>query len=403
MASVSFNSGKLHGSGETFAQFRHSERNERMKHEHTNEDIDKTATRDNWSVQGLSYAEMQARYTARIAEVDKTASNHRRDRVTCVCAVVPVPDGMTDEQAHDFYKTVWDVFSRRYGEDNMVEACVHVDEKHDYVDPDTKQTRTSRTHAHFYFVPERDGNLDAKHIVSRAEMKSLNREIDTLSREIYGLRFMDGTQAKSRGSVERLKQRSEAVELERRVEHAKQEKTALRGELTALKDEIGGLDSALAQAREAAQARQPRKRLLREPVVEVPPDEWQAVAARAQLNTELGTLKARDEVIAMYHEVQEMREQASRELSQAKQQAREIVQTARDEARHEREDLFSETNQKIAGYEVRARSAEERAEKLQGKLDRREQFMDGYKLSNGRTLLEEYNELHHSRGRGRSL
>mgnify|MGYP002621656760 CR=1 FL=1 len=36
-----------------------------------------------------------------------------------------------------------------------------------------------------------------------------------------------------------------------------------------------------------------------------------------------------------------------------------------------------------------------RADKLQGKLDRRERFMDGYTLQNGRTLLEEYNHKHH--------
>lgn len=35
------------------------------------------------------------------------------------------------------------------------------------------------------------------------------------------------------------------------------------------------------------------------------------------------------------------------------------------------------------------------ADKLQGKLDRRERFMDGYTLQNGRTLLEEYNRKHH--------
>jgi len=220
MASVNFSGGKLHGSGETLAQFRHSEREERLKHGHTNEDINKTMTRDNWSVAGLGYDEMRARYTARVAEVDKTASNHRKDRVTCVCAVVPVPEGMTDLQARAWYKDVWAVFSRRYGTDNMIDACVHVDEKHDYIDPDTKENRTSRTHAHFYFVPERDGNFDAKRIVSRAEMKSLNRELDALSRDRYGLRFMDGTQAKSRGTVERMKQRSATAELEVRAERA---------------------------------------------------------------------------------------------------------------------------------------------------------------------------------------
>lgn len=393
MASVSFNGGKLHGSGEVCAQFRHAEREERMKHDHSNEDIDRDATPGNWSIRGLSYPDMQARYTARVAEVDKTASNHRKDRVTCVCAVVPVPEGMTDEQAHDWYNAIWDVFSRRYGQDNLIDACVHVDEKHDYIDPDSKETRTSRTHAHFYFVPERDGNLDAKHIITRGEMRSLNREIDTLSRELYGLRFMDGTQAKSRGSVEALKRASEAFELERRVEHARGEKKALSADLTALKGEVSELDGALEQAREAAQARQPRKRLFRKPVVEVPPDEWKAVTGRAQLNSSLGTLEAQDDAIKLYQYAKDARAQASKELDQAKAQAREIVESARDEARHERESLFSETSQKLLELETRARNAE-------AKVDKLERFMDKYTI-NGHTLLDEFREQNRSRGRSR--
>ena len=224
LASVNFSGGKLHGIGEVCAQFRHSEKEERLRHGHANEDIDKAVTHENWGVVGLSYAEMRERYTARVAEVDKTAKNHRKDRVTCMCAVVPVPDGMTDEQAHDWYRDVWEIFEKHYGAENMIEACVHVDEKHDYVDPDTGETRTSRTHAHFYFVPERDGEFAAKHIISRAEMIALNRELDEVSRERYGLRFMDGTQAKSRGTVERLKRMSDAAEMERQIESAREQR-----------------------------------------------------------------------------------------------------------------------------------------------------------------------------------
>lgn len=242
MASVNFSGGKLHGSGETVAQFRHSERDERMKHEHTNEDIDKTQTSGNWSVCGLSFGELVARYKARIDEVDKTATNKRKDRVTCICAVVPVPEGMTDEQAHSWYRDVWDTFGRHFGKDNMIDACVHVDEKHEYIDPDTKEIRMSRTHAHVYFVPERDGNFDAKRIISRATMQTLNRELDAISRARYGLRFMDGTQAKSRGTVEQLKQRSETEKVRKDAAEAKkvyadlaEKKNALEGEIKALK------------------------------------------------------------------------------------------------------------------------------------------------------------------------
>lgn len=248
MASVNFSGGKLHGSGETIAQFRHSERDERMKHDHTNEDIDKTQTPGNWSVCGLSFGELVARYKARIDEVDKTATNKRKDRVTCICAVVPVPEGMTDEQAPSWYRDVWDTFERHFGKDNMIDACVHVDEKHDYIDPDTKAIRTSRTHAHVYFVPERDGNLDAKHIISRSTMQMLNRELDAISRERYGLRFMDGTQAKSRGTVEQLKQRSETEKVRKDAAEAKKVYVDLAEKKKALESQIEALEGILTSA-----------------------------------------------------------------------------------------------------------------------------------------------------------
>lgn len=457
MASVNFSGGKLHGSGETFAQFRHSERDERLKHEHTNEDIDKTATRDNWSVQGLSYAEMQARYTARVAEVDKTASNRRKDRVTCVCAVVPVPEGMTDEQARDWYRDVWDTFEQHYGADNMIDACVHVDEKHDYIDPDTKETRTSRTHAHFYFVPERDGNFDAKNIVSRAEMRSLNRELDIISRERYGLRFMDGTQAKSRGTVERMKQRSETVELEiraelartdaRQAEQAKQaaQDAAFSAQVQAMEAEQMIFDSqkkerrvrdsikhaqeqkldalrerdAARSSRDVVKALQTLQKAVYEPqtpkvdilatrdakthfggretpaTVTISREDFDALARQADVNAR--TVKAAQAITAAYTGMRDA--------------AADINQNRLDSFDRTRDTITAELSEQVSDLQAelartrgeleqeRARSVQWKnkaalADKLQGKLDRRERFMNGYTLQNGRTLLEEYNRKH---------
>lgn len=472
MASVNFSGGKLHGSGETFAQFRHSERDERLKHEHTNEDIDKTATRDNWSVQGLSYAEMQARYTVRVAEVDKTASNHRKDRVTCVCAVVPVPEGMTDEQARDWYRDVWDAFEQHYGAENMIDACVHVDEKHDYIDPDTKETRTSRTHAHFYFVPERDGNFDAKNIVNRAEMRSLNRELDTISRERYGLRFMDGTQAKSRGTVERMKQRSETVELEIRAERARTDarqaeqdrRTAEQAKAQAEQAKQAAQDAAFSaqvQAMEAEQMifdSQKKERRVRDSIKHAQEQKLDALRERDAARSSRDVVKAlqtlqkavyepqtpkvdilatRDakthfggretpatvtisredfDALARQADVNARTVKAAQAITAAytgmRDAAADINQNRLDSFDRTRDTITAELSEQVSDLQAelartrgeleheRERSAQLKdkaalADKLQGKLDRRERFMDGYTLQNGRTLLEEYNRKYH--------
>lgn len=472
MASVNFSGGKLHGSGETFAQFRHSERDERLKHEHTNEDIDKTMTRDNWSVAGLSYAEMQARYTARVAEVDKTASNHRKDRVTCVCAVVPVPEGMTDEQARDWYRDVWETFARRYGSENLIDACVHVDEKHDYIDPDTKETRTSRTHAHFYFVPERDGNFDAKNIISRAEMKSLNRELDTLSRERYGLRFMDGTHAKSRGTVEHMKRRSDTAELEIRAERARTDaRQAEQDRRTAEQAKQAAQDAAINAQMQVMQAEQilfdsqAKERRVRDSIKHAQEQKLDALrerdAARSSRDVvkglqtlqkavyesqtpEVNILAVKDakrslagkempatvtisredyDALTRQADVNARAIEAARAITAAydgmKEAAADINRNRLDSFDRTRDAVTAELSEQVSGLQAelsrtrgeleqeRERSAQLKdkaalADKLQGKLDRRERFMDGYTLQNGRTLLEEYNHKHHrSHDKGR--
>lgn len=44
MAAVQFSGGKCHGAAEAKAIMRHADADERLKHEHSNKDIDKTKT-----------------------------------------------------------------------------------------------------------------------------------------------------------------------------------------------------------------------------------------------------------------------------------------------------------------------------------------------------------------------
>lgn len=213
MASVDFK--KLHNIGDVGAMLRHNDTEERLRHEHSNPDIDKSHTRENIDFGGRSYADTVKRYKERIAELDMLpGANRRKDRVTCFSLVIPVPTGIDGDKARDWCFDMVKLLAERYGEDNMVSAHAHFDEIHRYYDTQKKEWTESRPHVHVLVVPEIDGKLNGKRFSSRTNMVAVNKKIDAMSRKEYGVNFLTGeTPQKQR--TERLKARS--AEIERQI------------------------------------------------------------------------------------------------------------------------------------------------------------------------------------------
>lgn len=211
MASVNY--GKCHGASETKAKMRHCDKEEREKHEHSNKDIDKSITCDNRQMRG-SYADTCKKYDDRIAYLDsQPGCNKRKDRVTCMDLVIPVPAGISEKDEDRFCDKVCGIIGRMYGKDNVMQFYEHKDEKHPYKDPETGQMRMSRTHAHAFVIPEKDGKLNGKWFSARRNMIKLNNAIDEMSQREFGVPFMDGTKKKSIKTVEQLKNESQIREV----------------------------------------------------------------------------------------------------------------------------------------------------------------------------------------------
>lgn len=232
MSSVNFE--KYKQAGEAKAMFKHSDVNERLVHEHSNKQIDKAVTPDNIQLR-RSYEETCKFYDKRISELDRTTNtNKRHDRVTLVGMTIPTPKGLEESTEKDWFKAVYELLRDKYGSENVVQFYVHFDEKHEYKDTVTGEYVESRSHAHCYIIPEIEGKLNAKRVVSRSGMMSVNRAIDKLTREQYGLVYMDGTKRKSRAEVEELKQSSafaevqEDIELTRKYQRKEAQKLAER-------------------------------------------------------------------------------------------------------------------------------------------------------------------------------
>lgn len=218
---------KKKGAIEAKALFRHCDTKEREKTEHSNKDIDKSLTHLNMSFGfydnpgGSGYDAICKAYDDYIADLDSRAgANKRKDRVTLCALNLTVPAGMDDATAQmwciEAYEVLYDCFGER-----LLGGTAHFDEKHTYIDVETKEKRVSRVHLQAQVIPEVDGRLNAKALTSRSNMIILNNRIQAMTKSRFpGYVFMDGTKRKSKKPVEELKQESDVLAV---LEEAQQE------------------------------------------------------------------------------------------------------------------------------------------------------------------------------------
>ena len=223
---------------------------------HTNEHLRTNLTKHNIGLWD-TYADAVRRYDDRMAALPKPK---RKDAVLGLGFSIPAPDGLPQDQEEAWFASALKIMMREYGADNICCYCVHRDEQHEYVDPDTHERQRSRVHAQGILVPEHGGRLVAKEVTSRKRMVSINNALQVMSREQFGLDFMTGKRSKSRGNVETLKQRSRVAELERMERDRASREKAIADRERAVAAREAAVEAqerqARAEAQEAAQERQ---------------------------------------------------------------------------------------------------------------------------------------------------
>ncbi len=246
MASVNYL--KCKSTGHAKAMMRHSEKEERLKHDHSNPDIDKSCTEKNSSLYGLSYDEMCRKYDDRIRLLDETTNtNKRSDRVTMFSLSYSVPEGLPEWLEENFIEDVEKIIADQYGEKNIIESERHLDEKHKYIDHG--EEKMSRAHGHTFVIPEIDGKLNGKKFSSKSQMKKLNKAIEVMSLKKYHVRFMTGEQAKHK-TVEMLKNESFIESQERKITQNNDVLTRQLNENRILEDRKNNYESALESLQE---------------------------------------------------------------------------------------------------------------------------------------------------------
>ena len=225
MASVDWQ--KHSGGTSVKAQFRHCDKDERLKAEHANEEIDKSLTHKNLSFGAFQgdYKSICHAYDERIKYIDEHAGlkkKPRKDRVTCMSWSISCPAGMSDDMASKWFTDVYDLLNTEYSD--VLGASAHFDEVHEYVDASTGKPAMSRPHMHVFVLPvvEKDGfrRLVGKDFSKRENIVKLNNRIQAMTEDKYpGHTFMTGVKHPGEyQTVEDLKRRSkeeQALQAER--------------------------------------------------------------------------------------------------------------------------------------------------------------------------------------------
>lgn len=251
---------KYHGGTEAKAVLRHCDKDRRMSDSHTNRQINKSLTAGNrqYALKGSKsdYVSVSKEYDDRIAKIDEKAlKTPRKDRVTLVGMELPRPENLPPERFKAWSEDALRTIMRFYPSGCLLAAYSHVDEVHDYkkMDEDTQKVLTikSREHVHVFLTPYSEkagGSLNAKEFTSRKNLIELNRLVNEMSVEKYGVTFCNGSGRKSKKSVEDLKSESRALE-QAEIARLQAENERLRAENDRLRAE---LNKTAVKARERA-------------------------------------------------------------------------------------------------------------------------------------------------------
>ena len=181
--------------------------NDREPGKHTNPDIDQTRTRLNREM--CSHADYEGEIQARIDEGYSGTRKVRKDAVRLVEGIVTASpeffEGASDEKVREFFDDAYKFCREEFGESNMVHFTVHMDEE--------------TPHAHFGFVPLRDGKLSWKEFFpNKMALGEMQDRFYGRVGALYGLsrgeKRGDGEPAKRHKSVAEYKAENRRIQVE---------------------------------------------------------------------------------------------------------------------------------------------------------------------------------------------
>jgi hypothetical protein len=212
--------------------------NDREPGKHTNPDIDQSRTRLNREM--CPHADYEGEVQARIDAGYKGTRKVRKDAVRLVEGIVTASpeffEGASAEEVRDFFEDALGFCREEFGESNLVHFTVHMDEE--------------TPHAHFGFVPLRDGKLSWKGFFpDKAALGAMQDRFYGRVGALYGLsrgeKRLEGQPARRHKSVAEYKAESRRVQAEldekaEQLEAARDELASTRAQLAECRSQVEG-------------------------------------------------------------------------------------------------------------------------------------------------------------------
>lgn len=212
--------------------------NDREPGKHTNPDIDQTRTRLNREMR--SHVDYEREVQARIDDGYSGERKVRKDAVKLVEGIVTASPEFfelaDDDKVREFFDDAYRFCCDEFGESNMVHFTVHMDEE--------------TPHAHFGFVPLRDGKLSWKEFFpNKMALGKMQDRFYGRVGALYGLsrgeKRGDGEPVKRHKSVAEYKAESRRVQAEldekaEQLEAAREELASTRAQLAECRSQVEG-------------------------------------------------------------------------------------------------------------------------------------------------------------------
>lgn len=205
--------------------------NDREPGKHTNPDIDQSRTRLNREM--CQHADYEGEVQARIDAGYSGTRKVRKDAVRLVEGIVTASpeffEGASDEEVREFFDDAFEFCREEFGESNMVHFTVHMDEE--------------TPHAHFGFVPLRDGKLSWKGFFpDKAALGAMQDRFYGRVGALYGLsrgeKRKDGEPVRRHKSVAEYKAESRRVQAE--LDEKTEELESARAQLAECRSQVEG-------------------------------------------------------------------------------------------------------------------------------------------------------------------
>ncbi len=206
------------------ALYVHLDKTARLSHNHSNEEIDKAKTKENYCIGKKSFGEAIRALKERTKEVDAILppKRRRKDRITCCMIEYPCPQVIADAgRADEFFSAMHEACKSFFGSENVHCTFVHKDEVHEYLDSRSKDKenarKTSLFHAHTMVSTMTPKGINGKAFETKERLKAFNKLINDMCLRRFGIEYNTHEKARHQ-SVEEMKIESRIAELEQNLE-----------------------------------------------------------------------------------------------------------------------------------------------------------------------------------------